>query len=499
MKDTNFMPALIETACNTIRQSLEDFASRESSGNSETLTRQLVHRVSAALQEAIFLGARAGFAKFVEAYDLQEDVLERDGLSYRFKEFDAKGFLTIFGEVSIKRRRYCHWKGGPSIVPLDEAWEMQGRYATPQVTEHLLLATSMVTPSEVAELVGRMCPYKPSPALIQDLVNEDGAVLNQLLSLPEHVAQMRPCAQEGTEETTVLAVSMDGANALVREKGKKRGRPAQRPGKDEEPEKNSSYKNVMVGSISRYKQVDNVINIETGTLATMPERILSTYHARMPEPGAPTFKREFERLVAREVAQLPEGITKILLMDGARGLWNYAENTALFADFKMLLDFYHASEHLSALAEALFGKSSKKATAWYEKWRYKLKYEADAVDGLLRSSARYCAAAKLPKARKEEIKKQEAFFSGNRYKMNYHEFVAQGFPIGSGPVEAACKTIVKARMCQSGMRWSIRGGQNLVNLRVLHKSGQWDTAWAHYCTVGGYHFTEASQQPALAA
>jgi len=476
MKPSKPMPALIETVTNTVQQSLEKFASSDSLRNSEELTSELVRDVSAALHKAIFEGARAGLSEFIEAYDSGEDSLERDGVNYRFKGADSKTFLTLFGEIALTRRRYCHWAGGPSIVPLDEAWGMKGRYATPEVTGHLLLASSMLTPSEVAELVGRMCPYQPSPSLIQDLLNEDGAVINHLLSLPEHAAKMRPCA-EVDAQTTALAVSMDGANVLVREKGNKRGRPAERPGKDGSSSQSSSYKNAMVGSISRYKQLEDVINIETGEDAKMPERIGSTYHARMPEERAPTFKREFERQVAQELEEHPETITKILLMDGARGLWNYAENTEMFADFRMLVDFYHASEHLSALAEALFGKSSQKARDWYEKWRHKLKYERGAADGLLRSSARYRQRGKLSKTRREDIEKQETYFKRNREKMNYHDYVAEGLPIGSGPVEAACKTIVKARMCQSGMRWSKAGAQNVLNLRVLHKSDQWDAAW----------------------
>lgn len=489
MKLTTLMPALIETATSTFRQSMEIFAFSESISNSEELTSQLVSKVSAVLHQSIFRAARAGLASLLEGYNSEEETLERDGLTYRFKGLDSKTFLTIFGEIDINRSRYCHWKGGPSIVPLDEAWEMQGRYATPEVTEHLLLAVSMLPPSEASELIGRMCPYHPSPSLIQDIVNEDGAVINELLSLGEHGAQMRPPAQV-EEEPTALAVSMDGATVLVREPGKKRGRLAEGPSNEDEQIKSSCYKNAMVGSISRYKQVEKVIDIETGAEATVPERILSRYHARMPEPRAETFKTEFERQVAQEIDLLPEGITKILLMDGARPLWNYAENTELFVDFRKLVDFYHASEHLCALAEALFVKDSQPAKDWYKKWRHKLKYDRGAVDGLLRSSERYAKEQKLPKTRREQVEKEQTYFRRNGSKMNYHEYVAQGLPIGSGPMEAACKTIVKARMCQSGMRWSKAGGQNVLNLRALHRSGQWDAAWAHYRALGGYHFTQ---------
>jgi len=488
MKPTKPMPALIETVTNTIRQSMEEFASNASFDNSEALTSTLVSEVSRALQDAIFEGARAGLTEFIEAFDVREESIDRDGSRFRSKGIQTKPFLTIFGEITPQRSRYCNWKGGPSIVPLDEAWNMQGRYATPEVTELLLLASSMLTPAESSELVGRMAPYNPSPSLIQDLINE-------LLSDPQHAAQMRPVA-EIEEEPTAVAVSMDGANVLVREAVNKRARPSERPGKEggDGHSQSSSYKNAMVGSISLYRRLDDVINIETGADAKLPERISSTYHARMPEERAVTFKSEFERQVRRELEPLPGSITKILLMDGARGLWKYAEDNVLFADFRMLVDFYHASEHLSVLAEGLFGKSSRQASDWYEKWRHKLKYERGAVDRLLRSSARYCESGKLSKTRREQIEKEETYFRRNRKKMNYHEYVAEGLPIGSGPVEAACKTLVKARMCQSGMRWSRDGGQNVLSLRVLHRSGQWDAAWAHYWAVGGYHSTREPEQ-----
>jgi hypothetical protein len=488
MKPSEPMPALIETVCNTIRQSMETFASRQPSGKTETLSGQLVADVSAALQQSLLAGAREGLAGFIQAYESGQETVERDGLTYRSKGTDTKVFLTIFGEIVVPRRRYAHWNGGLSVVPLDEAWGMQGRYATPEVTGHVLLASSMLPAGEVSELLGRMCPFRPSASLVQDLVNEDASVLGRLLSLPEHAAEMRP-SPALEEVPTALVASMDGANVLVREPGKKRGRPAERPGTDDARVQPSSYKNAMVGSISRYRRNEDVINIETGEDAKVPERILSTYLARMPEPGAPTFKAEFEREVERELRFLPRDITKVLLMDGARGLWNYAENAPLFSGFRMLVDFFHASEHLSDLAEALFGKSSDRANDWYEKWRHKLKYEKGAVDAILRSSARYAKAAALPKARREELAKQQTYFRRNRARMNYHEFVAEGLPIGSGPVEAACKTLVKARLCQSGMRWSVKGGQHVLNLRVLHKSGHWDAAWEHYQQAGGYHFT----------
>ena len=60
------------------------------------------------------------------------------------------------------------------------------------------------------------------------------------------------------------------------------------------------------------------------------------------------------------------------------------------------------------------------------------------------------------------------------------DFRSRGLPIGSGPVEAACKTIVKAHLYSSGMPWNLPGGQHVLNLRVMRKSNRWETAWKYY-------------------
>ena len=71
-------------------------------------------------------------------------------------------------------------------------------------------------------------------------------------------------------------------------------------------------------------------------------------------------------------------------------------------------------------------------------------------------------------------------FRANRDRMRYSAFRARGLPIGSGPVEAACKTVVGNRLKRSGMRWSLEGGQNVLNLRTAVKSNRWDTLWSVY-------------------
>lgn len=64
--------------------------------------------------------------------------------------------------------------------------------------------------------------------------------------------------------------------------------------------------------------------------------------------------------------------------------------------------------------------------------------------------------------------------------MQYAKYAEKGWPIGSGVIEAACKSVVKQRMCRIGQRWSISGGQAILNLRSVVKSNRWDSFWSEF-------------------
>ena len=138
----------------------------------------------------------------------------------------------------------------------------------------------------------------------------------------------------------------------------------------------------------------------------------------------------------------------------------------VFADFMHILDFYHAAEHLSKAAEHLFGKASSKADNWFRSWRHKLCHEEGAADRLLRSLAYHRGQLKKGSQRYRQVTGEMGYFRHNRDKMDYAAYQAAGLIISSGPVEAAAKTIVGHRLKRSGMRWTKKGGQQILNLRV---------------------------------
>jgi len=135
---------------------------------------------------------------------------------------------------------------------------------------------------------------------------------------------------------------------------------------------------------------------------------------------------------------------------------------------------------LSLAAEALFGKGTDEASAWYAKYLKKMKEEERGAQRVLDSMDYYGKTRKLSNARRKDFKTQRTFFARNKHRMAYADFRQRGLPIGSGPVEAACKSLVKARLCRSGMRWSRAGGQRILDLRTYVKSNRWDAFWTDY-------------------
>jgi hypothetical protein len=163
------------------------------------------------------------------------------------------------------------------------------------------------------------------------------------------------------------------------------------------------------------------------------------------------------------------------LSDGGSGLEDWL--TSHFGRLDaVILDFYHASEHLGDLAKAWFGAGTEAAEAQHQRWSHRLKHEGgQAVLNELRAldlSARPSALAVW----EETV----TYFANQVHRMDYPSYVAQGWQIGSGPVESACKTVVGRRLKGAGMRWGEEGSDGVCHLRALFLSeeGQWDAFWA---------------------
>jgi hypothetical protein len=183
-----------------------------------------------------------------------------------------------------------------------------------------------------------------------------------------------------------------------------------------------------------------------------------------------------ERL-RRQAAQvgMDRAAVWVALTDGGAGLEEFMR--VHFPRAECVLDFYHAAEHVSACAQALHPADPDRAAAVAGDWCHTLKHEGGAallalLTGLDRRGWRAGA--------REAHRRLVGYVRANVHRMDYPRYRANGWLIGSGHVEAACKAVVGQRLKGNGMRWSEAGADAVCHLRALFKSeaGQWDAYWA---------------------
>jgi hypothetical protein len=164
----------------------------------------------------------------------------------------------------------------------------------------------------------------------------------------------------------------------------------------------------------------------------------------------------------------------VALTDGGNGLDDFMD--VHFPRVVRILDFYHAAEHLNDLAKAYRGGDAVAAAELTAQWSHQMKHEGggailatlEALDLTGRSAAAW-----------EEHRLVTGYVRNNLHRMDYPRYRAEGWQIGSGHIEAACKTVVNQRLKQSGMRWGCDGADAVCHLRALYEgeTGQWDAFW----------------------
>jgi hypothetical protein len=165
---------------------------------------------------------------------------------------------------------------------------------------------------------------------------------------------------------------------------------------------------------------------------------------------------------------LEQAQTVIVLTDGAR--YNHTIAQTHFPQAVHIVDLFHAYEHLTALAQILWGPEAKAPKAWRD-W-----LEAGDIPRLLRQVGKQLPASTATS--KKSMLKQCCYFENNAPQMRYAEYRERKFFVGSGVVEAACRTVIGERLKQSGMRWSVCGANAIIALRCCILSGRFEDFWA---------------------
>jgi hypothetical protein len=146
-------------------------------------------------------------------------------------------------------------------------------------------------------------------------------------------------------------------------------------------------------------------------------------------------------------------------------------------DWTRVSDFYHVSERVWAMAEALFTKQEEReSAAWAKRMLKKLK-RPNGASRVLHSAASLLSRRTLGATRKANFQKAYRYIQTRTAYLKYHDYQSVHIPIGSGVTEAACKTVYTQRLKLSGMRWSAEGAQRILTLRTILLSGTWESTY----------------------
>lgn len=164
----------------------------------------------------------------------------------------------------------------------------------------------------------------------------------------------------------------------------------------------------------------------------------------------------------------------IALTDGGAGLEEFVR--VQFPRAECILDFYHVTGYLADLGGAWHAGDEAAATAWIADACHRLKHEGGAA--VLERLEAMDLRGRRGGAR-EQYERVRTYFRNQVHRMDYPRYRANGWQIGSGPVESACKAVVGQRLKGPGMRWGEAGTDAVCHLRALWCSGvgQWDAFW----------------------
>jgi len=162
---------------------------------------------------------------------------------------------------------------------------------------------------------------------------------------------------------------------------------------------------------------------------------------------------------------------KVVMGDGAEWIWNLAEQH--FPSAVQIVDLYHARQHLWDLARKLHPHDETSQRAWVKVHQKRLldkgKIEklVDAMRAITSTNAELA----------EKIRIEADYFARNAERMRYPRFRSQHLFVGSGVIEAGCKTVIGSRLKQSGMFWTVRGANAILALRCCHLNGRFEDYW----------------------
>jgi hypothetical protein len=408
----------------------------------EMATRSVMHRAGARVIEKLLnAGAPA-----------EPDVRCGCGQRARFHQIRSRQLVTALGPIRIERAYYrcpdCH--SGQS--PRDRELDIEGTAYSPAVRRMMAIVGSEGSfeqgRQQLAQLAGLEVTTKAverqAEAIGADIARREQAHLEEPIQLGLPQIQIPPIP--------IIYVEMDGTGIPVvaaeteGRQGKTDGQPAH-------------TREVKLGCIFTQTGTDEEGRPVRDDASTTYTGAIETAEQFGPRIYREAWDRGWDR------AQ-----TRVVIGDGAPWIWNIADEH--FPGAIQIVDLYHARQHLWELAARIHPADEKRRKGWTVRLEKTLDSgKVEAVVHKLRAVSTDSAALA------ELIENEAAFFERNAERMRYARFREQKLFVGSGVIEAGCKTVIGRRLKMSGMFWTVHGANSIIALRCNRISGKFADYW----------------------
>jgi hypothetical protein len=371
------------------------------------------------------------------------------GRRARYAGRRAKRFTTVLGDLTLERAYYHCAACGQGGCPRDRALGLAGTTLSPAVTRMVGAVGALVSFAEGSALLHELAGVRVDPTAVE----RTAEVLGQAIAADEQA----PGEPAPAPAVPTLYLGLDGTGIPMR-----KAELADRPGKQADGSAKTREVKLCTVWSAEARDAHGLPMRDAGSVSY--SAAIESVASRDTDPAPAAFTQRVLREAARRgFAQVAR---RVVLGDGAAWIWNLADEH--FPAALQIVDLFHAKEHLTDVATAIYGPTSAVGRQWAARRAAEL--EAGAFPALFRALARHAAAH--PPARQ-----CLEYLQRNRSRMRYPAFRAAGLCTSTGVVEAGCKVAIGTRLKRAGMHWTLRGANAIIALRCCRLSGRFEGFW----------------------
>lgn len=364
----------------------------------------------------------------------------------------SKRLLTVLGPLQLHRSYYYEAACHRGSSPLDGVLDIEGTMYSPGVRNMMSYVGATLSYREGAENLQRLAALTIPAKSIERLAALVGPQVDEFRRTRAAGSDLRDLLRQGGKKTLYIEYDGTGVPVLKRETTGRKGKG---------PDGVAKTREIKLGCVF----TQTTINDDGDPIR---DEVSTSYF------GACESAKEFQWRLLHEaqVRGIDQANRVCVIGDGAPWIWTIAEEH--FPNAWQIVDLYHAREHYGTVAKMVLPEDSDELRQWIEQ----RKKELDDGD----VSAVTAAISQLPSRNlrvRAAIENTVLYFQKNSARMRYNVFREHGLFVGSGVIEAGCKTVVGKRLKQSGMHWTIDSANNVLNLRCLALSDLWDDFWEH--------------------